>query len=253
MAACPLFQKASIRRLNVLVLIVIFYGFCHTSLAQYSATSLNLDRDVNQWFDHQIGKENAGLVHGHYQAIIRANYVYHPFYGSDHWVTGQVYYRNKLYENVALMYNILEDYLIIQHPTNLALRNQPIRLEENWVDYFTIAKHIFKYIDTGHSSITPGYYEELYKGKTLSVILKREKTASINSSNKLMKYTERSEYFIGRKENYYRIRGVSTYFKLFKPHKKELKAYIKAKGLIIGKDRDMDLVQLTKYCERMMP
>jgi len=86
----------------------------------------------------------------------------HPFFGEDRLRKGTVVYNGILYENVALLYDEVQDQPVTPDP----LKVFKIALIPFQVDRFTIEDHSFIRLSDSLNRSQPanGFYEQLYKG-----------------------------------------------------------------------------------------
>lgn len=98
---------------------------------------------------------------------------------------GWVVYDGVLYEDVPLMYNLVRGILISRHPKNLAY----LTLEKHLVSQFGFDVYSFVQIQTGHSDLSPGFYQVLYQSDGFVAYAKRSKTIEIHTYGSV---TERS-------------------------------------------------------------
>ena len=190
--------------------------------SQYSSDGLDLDQEVSLWFDDQLGREKSQIVLGNYQAI-QLSPGSHPFYKDKFWIEGTVKYRGEVFRKIKMRYNAFGDYLIISHPTNLTIADQPIKLNQNDISWFYLSDSKFK----NYKSLTSnnGMYNVLYEGSEIEFVAKRIK----------LEYTERRSDPIGYKaaDNYYliidnklvSIKSKGNFGRIFPDLKKDIKKY----------------------------
>lgn len=220
------------------------------SNAQHSLEGLDLDGDVYQWYDNALGLEKSGVVLGAYQEINRQSRNSHQFFMGDLWLSNPIRYRGQVYDSIFLLYDIYDDILIIRYPEKLQYYSQPIKLLQDQVDWFKLAGHTFKYYPNGILQVSPGFFDQLYVGDHFDLIAKRIKQVQIENTSVI--YVSSDKYIIRCKDEYHRFRRKGSILKLFKGQKREIRQFIKQKGLSIKPGNDQDLVLLARFCDELL-
>ena len=94
-----------------------------------------------------------------------------PFFGSLYFTNGSIVYDDISYSDVKMIYDILNDDVVIKNYTGLALL-----LVKEKISAFNFAGHYFTKIiaDSTTSGIKTGFYDVLYDGST-KLLAKRKK------------------------------------------------------------------------------
>ena len=126
----------------------------------------------------------------------------HPFFQSNNFDTGAVFYNNILYEKVLLLFDIIKDELLIRDPSRIYI----IKLNTERIGWFNLRGHTFVRLlqdNTNNAGVNQGFYDLLYNGNT-SLFRKVSKTLKENSSSSagINDYiVESDEYFIKKITN----------------------------------------------------
>jgi len=226
-----------------LVVCLLSGEFCH---AQYGMAELDLDKDVSTWFDEQIGKDQTPLVAGIYQETYLSTNS-HPLFLEKYWISGTLKYRGETFQDVSMLYNIHQDFLVIRHPTQLLLSNQPIRLEKNLVDWFILNSYYFKnFRDLNTES---GFYNVLFEGTQFQLISKRSKKETIERNNNTLNFEKDDAFFLYKENGLHLIKNKSGFIKTYPELKKEIKSFVKKNSLNINPNNEQSLTTLAKFCD----
>src|SRR5882672_6840210 len=80
-----------------------------------------------------------------------------PFFLSDDWTDGSVYYDGERYDNVPLLYDLVKERLVVEH----AYGGVKLELISEKINNFSMAGHTFVRLvsDTSTSSLRTGFYD----------------------------------------------------------------------------------------------
>lgn len=217
-----------------------------TLLAQYSTAGLDLDGDVSSWFDEAIGEENTPLVLGVYQKTYLTPDS-HPFFHDKFWANAKIRYRGQDFEGVELRYNIHEDYVIIRHPTNMVIANQPIKLQSGQIDWFMIGEKLFVNLELNDGN--KEVFQMLYKGEEVSLVSKRSKEQEIDKVSNGIGFKNDDKYYLVYKNQKFHLRGKKTFVKNLPVAKTEITNHIRKLNLIPRPRYEEHLIRLTQFCD----
>lgn len=214
-----------------------FYFFFHLLpgiiMAQYSTNGLDMDGDIETWYDGQIGLENTTLILGTYQDVQFGTLKNHPFYSGYSWQTGDVTYRGQKFTGVYMMYDTFQDLLLIKHP-NLAYASQPICLFQDQVSEFDLKGHHFENLGNQADPFPQGFYDILYDGKVIDLLVKRIKKSETKSNHtSTQSFVENDIYLVRYEGIFYKYKGRGILKKLFPEFKKEISSHIRENSLFL--------------------
>jgi len=216
------------------------------SLAIKSATSL-----VRQNYQLTISG-NAQVYNGleYIDPFQKKNLEGNPYFLTDEWQNGFVYYGEDLFENVSLRYNLFENKLIIEHVQS----HVPIELIAERVKYFGIANHTFVRIAMSNeqSETKNGFYDLLYQGKT-GVYVRRYKTFNeiIDQKTMVTKFTDKTKMFFFKDEKYYPITSKSSAMSAFGEDKPLIKKFLSQNKINFRSNPETALVAMANYYDEL--
>ena len=149
----------------------------------------------------------------------------HPFFLSEQWLEGNVYYKGQVYENIALLYDITTDRLVSE-----LFNGQPFALVTEHLVKFTVAGHRFVRIDNasvGNSLPASGFYELAYDGPTRTITRHvKVQEERIENNTIQINYEPKTRYYILVKGNYIRITSKGSLLKALVDHKTEVRSFL---------------------------
>jgi len=236
------------------LLIIFFMGsnkaFSQNFINDTSRETASFQEAVNLY--HQFLSPETGLYDGSeypysifYPVTINEG---HPFFESKDFVTGAVFYNNILYKNVPLLYDIIQDELLINDPSMIYI----LRLNNERIGWFTVWGQTFIRL-TADNATNPqfqtGFYNLLYNGKTslykrVSKIIK-ENSASAQGINKYV--VELNTYFIKKDNQYYEVKNKKSLIAILNNKKKEIIQFIKKNKLNLRKNKNDALIKIVPF------
>lgn len=221
--------------------------------AQESASTLSLDieGDVLNWYDQQVGQENTVLQIGSLNNPERKASGSHQYLESASWTSGNLVYRGQYFENVQLLYDIYEEAIITRNISNIQYSIQPIELIKEQVSSFTLHGANFEWIDKKIDSFENGFFEIIYRGDQMEVLAKRIKSIQIGSSG-VNEYKQQDKYYLIIEDIPYRIYRKRSIIARFPEHKKQIKSFIKKNQIdILEPGTDYQLKSLIQFCDNL--
>ncbi|HRI22663.1 MAG TPA: hypothetical protein PLA68_17000 [Panacibacter sp.] len=233
-------------------LMIAFSGIICNVYGQTSyADSLNYINALNnakalytRFINPSTGLYNGSEYADHSYEIKQGSLFFEP----GEFVNGSVVYDGILYENVRLLYDLVDERIIIKDPFaiyKLALINE--RLSE-----FTIADHKFVKLaedDSLHSIINDGFYEVLFSG-TNTVYKKQKKKIeeelSVSEGVKKSVVTTKL-YFILKDKRFYSVNTKGALLSVFKNHRNDVQQFMRKNKLNFRNNRQNTIVQVTAY------
>ena len=175
----------------------------------------------------------------------------HPYFLSEDWITGSLFYDGEYFHDVPLMYDLASDVLITEHFPS----GHPIRLVPEKLDHFSVDNHFFeKIINDSVSGTLPGtgFYEVLYQGES-KVVASRSKflREKIEGTVVTITYEEKNRYFILRNGVFFPVRSKGSVLKLMDDRRQELKKYLKQKKIVFSDNRERALKTLAEHYDNL--
>ena len=161
----------------------------------------------------------------------------HSFFGDNSWSPAIITSSGKKYEINLAKYDLYLDYLVILH--NSESYSFPIYLNKEFAREFTVYGHHFKYLENFVGSdieeLVPGYYEELYNGRTVFFV-RRVKLKKFDDAEMANVYADRIYFFLKNDGKYFRVFRQTSLIKALNDHKQEVKAFLKKNRLRFSPD-----------------
>jgi hypothetical protein len=173
-----------------------------------------------------------------------------PYFLSDEWQDGFVFYGDQLYERVYLLYNLFLDKLLIEHVQS----HVTIELIPEKIKYFGISNHTFVWLSnsSAQTDIKDGFYEILYSGDT-KVYARRYKTIKEVADQKVMvtEFLDKRKLYLFKDERYFTITNKGSALNAFGDDKAEIKKILSQKKLNFRADPEGALVVIANYYDEL--
>ncbi|HZY35836.1 MAG TPA: hypothetical protein VFE53_04265 [Mucilaginibacter sp.] len=220
--------------------------------ASDSSSQQNAIQNTVSLFNSSVGKHAPlydGIEYYFYDPIIKGNAYYADV---NAFTPGAVNYSNMVYRGVPMLYDIYSDQVVIllyNHFTK-------ITLIKDKVSSFDFLEHHFIRIDTAtflnNLVIKPGYYDELYNGRT-EVLVKHYKNIQNTSSSQTNEsyFNYEKDYFVRKNNVYYSFSGQGALLAVLKDKKKELQKYIRENQIKYRKNPEEAMVKIASYYDHL--
>lgn len=184
-----------------------------------------------------------------YDPIIKGNaYVF----DNKSFTAGDVKYGAAVYRDVPMLYDLNKDLVVIllyNHFTKISLLSE--RVPEFW-----LLNHHFIRIttdSTGQARLATGFYDQLYQGKKIGIIVKRAKSIQTSTGNNTIEsfFSETKDYYVKKGDNYFSFSGKGGLLDILKDKKKELRQYIKANHIDFRENQEQAIVDVTTYYDHL--
>jgi hypothetical protein len=171
-----------------------------------------------------------------------------PFFQTDNFSDGTITYEGGNYDNVNLMYDEVQDMVILR--TDVAIELITERIEQ-----FSIAGHLFVKLakDSLNSHLAAGFYEQLYKGK-LEIYKKEKKIIKENLSTTegVRGEIETKVFYYLKKDGVYNlIKKKNNVYEVLRDKESEIQKFIKTNGLNFKIDPDNTLAKIAAYYDQL--
>jgi hypothetical protein len=170
-----------------------------------------------------------------------------PYFGSDKFDTGQISYHGINYLNVPILYDLVQEALLIP----VSEGQPPVELYNELVDSFSVSGHHFIRLvkeDGVAGSPQTGFYEQLYQGRSW-VLKKEEKSISktLNETGAYRIIKDKVSYYIKKDGRFYEVKGKGSVLNVLSDKKKDLKKYISSHNIRLSDNMDEGMVRLLSY------
>ncbi|MBN2520760.1 MAG: hypothetical protein JXB17_09670 [Bacteroidales bacterium] len=233
----------------------VYFSFillvCYSCSVQGQSLSPETVYSYNSEFKKANGIDH-NLING-YQYIklyLKANG--HAFFDKDEFLPGKIIINNKLYNDVYLKYDILNQNVILLYKNSFGGNNQ-IVLHNHAINQFELKNKIF--VNLLFPEIGNKYFQVISNSTIKCYYLWYKEIR--NTSWSIDSYYEYSDQ---RKKTYLlingellRYRGNISFIKLFPKKKQEyIKQYIKTNAIKLKKASDKTVNELIIYCENLI-
>lgn len=218
--------------------------------AQLSVANLDLDKDIEQWYQKQIGQNNTPIANGAYYRIEAQTPSQHQFLESPIWDIGTVIIQGQRFDSVRLLYNLFDDLLIVENSGVYRSNFQPIEPNQKAVDAFITHDRYFVNVESDSISEGPGFYEMVYDGDNLNLLSKRSKLKTVNERE--VQYFQEQHFFIQIGESFYRYKNKRTLYDLFPDHKKQIRSFAQRNSNGMSRRSPNSIYNLALYCEQFV-
>ena len=171
----------------------------------------------------------------------------HPYFVSDDWVEGTVHYDGDVYEGVAILYDLVREKVVIEHPyagIKLELISEKIKCVD-------LPGHRFVRIDADtvkNSPIRTGFYDLLYDGRT-KFYAKRQKTKKEEIVGMEIKVTfsKNDHLYICKRGQYVPVKSKSSVLDVLEDRKAEVRKYIRKNKIRFRKGREQAISRVVSF------
>lgn len=207
-------------------------------------------RNIEDLYAQSIGVESHlynGVLYKEYNAHTSDEGI--PYFRTEDWQDGSVFYDGELYEDVPMIYDLVQEKIVIEHGyggIKLELINEKIK-------YFTLSGHTFVRLvaDSSRSPIRTGFYDLLYDGKA-KCLAKLQKTYNeeIVSRELLIKFRENNRYFIVLNGRYYQVKGKSSILSVLEDRAADIRKFIRKNKIKFKGDRGQAIAKVVRYYDQ---
>jgi len=193
--------------------------------------------------------ENIHLFNGSAYVDYDRRITGNPYFGSLYFTDGSIVYDDITYTGIQMMYDMLNDDVIIKNYNGLALL-----LTKEKVGSFNLAGHYFVKIiaDSATTGMKAGFYDVLYDGTTkLLVKRKKEITEKIVMQNLESSFTQHDQYYIMKDTVFYPVREKNSALNVMKDRKSELSKFIRQDKIKFRKDFETALLKTVVYYDSL--
>ncbi len=248
-----------IRTLKVIAFLLLSVFWAKTSFGQETPgdstiRQASLGQAVSNFYI-SIGQESRvynGIEYHPYDRTIKGTALF-PL-DAETWATGKVTYDGISYDGVPMMYDIYKDVLVALLYNHFSM----YILQSNRVRDFSFSGHQFIRVNADsltndRSGISTGFYEQLYKGKTM-VLAKWVKTIQHSTSITTVLETyfiENHDYYLLKGNTYYKVNSKGAFLDVLKDKKPALQKYLKDNHINFRQDPATAMAILAAYYDRI--
>lgn len=175
-----------------------------------------------------------------------------PFFAYTDFVTGSVFYNGIQYKDVPVMFDLINEEVIILNPSG----TNKISLNTEHVASFSLRDLRFVKLTADSlkgTSLRPGFYAVLYDGKNDVYLKQTKKILESVSVSEGVKRTidEQSEYYIQKNGSFYAVTTKRSLLNILKDKRKDVQQFIKRSRLNIRKEKYLGLPKVLAYYDEI--
>lgn len=213
-----------------------------------SAFLLSAVKNAHELYSRSLGV-GSHLLNGvqYKEYIANLDDVGHPYFESDDWVEGSVHYDGDLYEGVAILYDLLQEKVVIEHP----YAGLKLELISEKINYFSLSGHRFVRLDADtmkNSPIHTGFYDVLYDGRVkLYAKRRKEKKEQIVQTELQVQFLKSDRIYILKQGLYIPVKTKSSLLDVFNDRKSDLRKYIRKNKINFRKHREDAITRVVSF------
>lgn len=241
-------------RTVTLIFAIVFLCFGHEvsfgqTQTEKDSHQLTIKNTVSRYYK-SLG-EQSGIYHG--PAYIGYPYQLsngHQFFESPNLTQGTIFYNGMLYQDIPMWYDLVKDEVVVQNIDSLSM----ISLHNERIDYFSLLGHYFiKISQDSSSSLSTGFYDQIYKGKT-EVLVRRYKGTLEDVSTegiftKILK--QKNEIYLKKEGKYFSVLSSGSVLKALGNKQKEILSHLKKNAIKFKKDPEKAIVMMVSYYDQL--
>ena len=219
--------------------------------AQISLEDLDLDQDVSAWHDDNSGAELLEIYEGkifqlNINTVTRKTF---SAFKSAQWIDGTVMFRDKIYNDIPMKYDLFSDQLTVLNVAGSPL--QPIIPNQLDISYFNLEGDLFQNLPTSDApENNAGFYHVLYASNDLALLAKYSKRQVVDGRQ--LEFVRSEKVFLKNKDQFFRVKNKGSFIMAFEAYKSEIKSFCSANALKIKPTNQADLLTLIDYCRTLI-
>lgn len=219
---------------NILLILVFFIN-----IPMFFAQ--NEDSQLYNTFDNKVGNENVNLNYGVvFEEKYRKKKGNHNYFISERYQKGQLKFRNQVFYDKYIKYELSEDLLILK--VNTKSIEESIILDKSLVSEFQIAgKKFINYNDYG-------FLEQVYFSNTFSLLKKYHKKRKENKDGAYVYYTFKKEikHLVDFDDKIFTVKSKKSFEREFPNQKKTISQFYKKNKFLHKNNYNKFIVELMK-------
>ena len=215
----------------------------HPDTMSYS----NAEKAAIQNFNTAIGDQSE-IYNGAEYKLYPPAYKGSPYFqDKNHGTPSLIFYNGTWYKNIPVLYDVFNDEMIGTLNDNMFV------LRSDKLSEVYLSDHHFIYLDIKNdNSLNPGFYDELYNGKT-QVLVKRVRTvqSSVNQQAVVVVYETKDVIYIKKGNSYRQVSSKGSVMDVLKDKKKQLSQYLSDNKIKYNNDREASIAKLAGYYDQI--
>jgi hypothetical protein len=167
-----------------------------------------------------------------------------PYFLLDDWQDGSILYDGQLYENVAMLFDIFQNRVIVEHSNT----HSKIELVTEKINSFTIADKYFIQLQSPNE----GFYEQLYWGE-IKIYVRHYKTIheKVDENRKIIEFITKRKLYILKNGIYYQVTSKKSALNVLKEHKSELNKLLNQERISFKNNKEQALRRMGEYFDQL--
>jgi hypothetical protein len=203
------------------------------------------------WYDQKIGIENTRILNGEEYVLPFHTTSTHPFFDNSSGISGNVIYHGQFYDDLTLLFDIFSDNVILKHRRSSG-NYSFIMLDKRKVDAFELGGRKFLKMTPPSPQISSGFFQLLYEGQTMSLVVRRKKTTKVESTGQL-DFEISDKYFLIHDSIWTHIKGPKSFSDIFtsKEQSNQLRFFLRSNHIRFREQKEDDLVRISRWYDRV--
>lgn len=221
---------------------------CGLLLVNFIAGLAQNDKVVQEYLKQ--AKDHSVIYNGELETVYTSiQYENTPYYVSDEFVPGHIYYKKNSYPNQRVRLDLYKDQLIVLTPEN----NYSVVVKSDKVKKVILHNKTFIYhTPPPKSGMKTGYYSLLHDGDNLKLLGRETFLLNQPSDRVTYDFFSSTKYYIFYNGEYHQVKNKRSFTKLFPAYKKQINKFVSEQSLDFRQHPEKSLVVLSKYCEELI-
>lgn len=167
-----------------------------------------------------------------------------PFFPTKEWGTGSILYDGTWYRNMTLLYDGVQDGVVVRHPNGVVLTLNSDRTQEF---IFENTHFVHLYTDKDHVSKS-GFYQRLVDGE-ITLYARRTKLIEekIVGNELQKKFLDNFSYYAYQDGKYTHLKKAKDLMSLTKQNKQKVTQYMNSQEVSMKKEAEKAMVLIAQY------
>ncbi len=223
------------------------------SISGYSQSSID-SSSYAYWAAREIFFRRLGPELNLYNGVFYKEFIQnetdegHPYFESDLLVDGSINYEGIHYEDVSILYDLVNDKVIIDHKFG----GFKFQLISEKVNSFSLHNHFFVHLISSKPNTPPpnGFYERLYDGRFKAYAKwSKKKFDAIGAGAVQVRYEDQNQFYIFNGIEYIQVKSKSSVLNVLKDKKQSISKFIRKYKLKFGANCVESLPRILAFYE----
>ena len=225
--------------------------FIHViSIAQQAAdTSTVSGSDPVTIYYQTLGEQSPLFNAREYVDFPGIIHVGHPFYKTTEFTKGAVHYDGMIFEDAMLLYDIINDKLLVLHYNGIYKIDLPV---QKISEFKLLDCHFIRLFPDSAKVIEEGFYERLYKGK-ITVFAKRQKNfREERTANDILRVVDEKNFlYIEKQGVYHPVKNIKGLLNVLNNRREAVRQHLRKKGIKFRKNREAAVLTAAQYYDSL--